>query len=113
MKRDSDWDRERIRGSKGNASCRAARPRAEATNVRIECLRLLHVADVSRVRDDRKLGTRNGPVQLVRDADRAPAIVVTPQRWLSWSSAQLEQWVIEHGGDVVAHPPETWFKDLG
>ena len=46
-------------------------------------------------------------------AQEDTTIVVTPQRWLSWSSAQLEQWVIEHGGDVVAHPPETWFKDLG
>jgi hypothetical protein len=40
-------------------------------------------------------------------------IVVTPTRWLGWSSDQLRHHVEEMGGDLAAHPPETWFRDLG
>jgi hypothetical protein len=40
-------------------------------------------------------------------------IVLTPRRWLSWSSAATVDEVRRLGGDFEAHPPETWFKDLG
>lgn len=40
-------------------------------------------------------------------------IVLTPDRWLSWRGEGLIPAVAEYGGDLEAHPPETWFKDLG
>jgi hypothetical protein len=39
-------------------------------------------------------------------------IVVTPTKWLSWSSSKLIPGIIELGGDVETNPPETWFRDL-
>ncbi len=39
-------------------------------------------------------------------------IVVTPTRWLSWSSEALVPGIIELGGDVESNPPDTWFRDL-
>ena len=39
-------------------------------------------------------------------------IVVTPQKWLSWTGDQLTAEIERLGGDVTQHPPETWFKDL-
>jgi Pyridoxamine 5'-phosphate oxidase len=39
-------------------------------------------------------------------------IVVSPSRWLSWNSDAVVPEIVRLGGDVEAHPPETWFKDL-
>lgn len=39
-------------------------------------------------------------------------IVLTPDRWLSWTGDNLVEVIQEMGGDVEAHPPDTWFKDL-
>lgn len=39
-------------------------------------------------------------------------IVVTPTRWLSWSSQAMVPGIMALGGDVEAHPPDTWFIDL-
>jgi hypothetical protein len=39
-------------------------------------------------------------------------IVVTPTRWLSWSSAAVIPEIVRLGGDVESNPPDTWFKDL-
>lgn len=40
-------------------------------------------------------------------------IVLTPEKWLSWRGDGLIPAIAEYGGDLDAHPPETWFKDLG
>jgi hypothetical protein len=39
-------------------------------------------------------------------------IVLTPSRWLSWNSSTVSAAVTELGGDIEAHPPDTWFRDL-
>jgi hypothetical protein len=39
-------------------------------------------------------------------------IVLTPANWLSWSPATMADSIAELGGDVKAHPPSTWWKDL-
>lgn len=39
-------------------------------------------------------------------------IVLTPDRWLSWTGDSLREAITELGGDIEAHPPATWFKDL-
>ncbi|HEX9865462.1 MAG TPA: pyridoxamine 5'-phosphate oxidase family protein [Acidimicrobiia bacterium] len=39
-------------------------------------------------------------------------IVVTPTKWLSWNSNAVIPAITALGGDVDAHPPNTWFKDL-
>lgn len=40
-------------------------------------------------------------------------IVLTPTSWLSWTGAGMDEEIERLGGDVSAHPPDTWFKDLG
>ena len=45
-------------------------------------------------------------------ANEDVTIVVTPTKWLSWSSSKLIPGIVALGGDVHAHPPETWFKGL-
>ena len=52
----------------------------EATNVYVEDFRLLHVTEVSSLRDDRKLGAGNGGVQLTCDVYRTATIHVAPQQ---------------------------------
>ena len=52
----------------------------EATNVYIEDVRLLHVTEVSSLRDDRKLGAGNGGVQLLCDVHRTATIGFAPQQ---------------------------------
>lgn len=39
-------------------------------------------------------------------------IVVTPSRWMSWSSDALAPEIEQLGGDLEKYPAETWFKDL-
>lgn len=39
-------------------------------------------------------------------------IVLTPTKWLSWTAETLAGGIRDLGGDVEAHPPDTWFKDL-
>ena len=39
------------------------------------------------------------------------AIVVTPERWLSWSGDAVMPWIMEHGVDLAEHS-DPWFKDL-
>lgn len=40
-------------------------------------------------------------------------IVLTPDKWLSWRGDALIPTIAQLGGDIEAHPPETWFRDLG
>jgi hypothetical protein len=47
------------------------------------------------------------------EANEDTTIVLTPDRWLSWSGAALVPMIAELGGDVETHPPATWFQDLG
>ncbi len=37
-------------------------------------------------------------------------IVINPARWISWNGSGLVDRIIELGGDVDTHPPETWFR---
>lgn len=46
-------------------------------------------------------------------ANENTTIVLTPDRWLSWNGAAMMPAIAELGGDTAAHPPDTWFKDLG
>lgn len=52
-------------------------------------------------------------IGLLLEANEDTTIVLTPDRWLSWSAAATLAEVEQLGGDVEAHPPDTWFKDLG
>ena len=40
-------------------------------------------------------------------------IVLTPSKWLSWTSGKFVEAVVGMGADLETHPPDTWFKDLG
>lgn len=51
-------------------------------------------------------------IGLLLAAQEDTTIVLTPSKWLSWSSESVPEAVAELGGDIVAHPPETWFRDL-
>jgi len=37
-------------------------------------------------------------------------IIINPTRWISWNASGLVDRIIELGGDVETHPPETWFR---
>ena len=39
-------------------------------------------------------------------------IEVTPTRWISWNDGSVLDTITELGGDIEAHPPSTWWKDL-
>lgn len=39
-------------------------------------------------------------------------IEVTPSRWVSWNDGQVLETITALGGDIEAHPPDTWWKDL-
>ncbi len=39
-------------------------------------------------------------------------IEVTPDRWLSWNDDRVLDTIVDLGGDIEAHPPETWWTDL-
>ena len=39
-------------------------------------------------------------------------IIINPERWLSWNGSGLVERIVELGGDVEAHPPATWFRDV-
>jgi hypothetical protein len=39
-------------------------------------------------------------------------IEVTPDRWISWNDNLVLDTIVGLGGDIEAHPPETWWKDL-
>ncbi len=39
-------------------------------------------------------------------------IEVTPTRWLSWNDGHVLDAITALGGDIEAHPPSTWWKDL-
>ena len=69
-----------LHGSLGSAWSLCVSTQTEATNVYIENFRLLHVTEVSSVRDDCKLGARDGGVQLLCDVHRTATIQVAPQQ---------------------------------
>ena len=39
-------------------------------------------------------------------------IEVSPTRWISWNDGHVLDTITELGGDIEAHPPSTWWKDL-
>ena len=51
-------------------------------------------------------------IGLVLAAYEDTTIEIVPTRWLSWSSDEIRPRIEALGGDVEAHPPDTWFKDL-
>jgi len=51
-------------------------------------------------------------IGLLLASEEDTTIVLTPSKWLSWSSSTVAAAVSELGGDIEAHPPETWFRDL-
>lgn len=48
----------------------------------------------------------------VLTAQEDTTIVLTPDKWLSWSVAKTMDAVAETGADMDANPPDTWFRDL-
>ena len=58
------------------SSCR----KAETTDMLVNKSRLLHVAQVPRVRDSGKLRTRNCSMELLRNVQRAATVIFTPQQ---------------------------------
>ncbi len=51
-------------------------------------------------------------IGLLLAAHEDTTIEITPEKWLSWNSAEIMPGIIEVGGDIEAYPPDTWFKDL-
>jgi hypothetical protein len=51
-------------------------------------------------------------IGLLLASEEDTTIVLTPSSWLSWNSSTVAAAVSELGGDIEAHPPETWFRDL-
>lgn len=51
-------------------------------------------------------------IGLLLAAEEDTTVVLTPSKWLSWSSSTVPAAVTELGGDIEAHPPDTWFRDL-
>lgn len=51
-------------------------------------------------------------IGLLLAAEEDTTIVLTPSRWLSWNSDSVPAMVSDLGGDIVANPPDTWFRDL-
>jgi hypothetical protein len=51
-------------------------------------------------------------IGLLLASEEDTTIVLTPSKWLSWSSSTIPTAVTELGGDIEAHPPDTWFRDL-
>jgi nitroimidazol reductase NimA-like FMN-containing flavoprotein (pyridoxamine 5'-phosphate oxidase superfamily) len=47
------------------------------------------------------------------EASENTTIVLTPERWLSWSGRAMMPEIERLGGDLQANPPDTWFRDLG
>lgn len=45
-------------------------------------------------------------------AEEDTTIILKPQRWLSWNGRGLVDSITDLGGDVIAHPPETWFRSF-
>ena len=39
-------------------------------------------------------------------------IEISPTRWISWNDGHVLDTITELGGDIEAHPPSTWWKDL-
>lgn len=39
-------------------------------------------------------------------------IDITPTRWMSWNDGHVLDTITALGGDIEAHPPSTWWKDL-
>ena len=39
-------------------------------------------------------------------------IEITPERWIAWNDDAVIDTVDSLGGDIEAHPPSTWWKDL-
>jgi hypothetical protein len=66
-------------------------------------------------RNRERLLTEGGHATIGRmlAAHEDTTIVLTPERWLSWSNVATMNEVIRLGGDLDEHPPETWFRDLG
>lgn len=39
-------------------------------------------------------------------------IEITPERWMAWNDDAILDTIFALGGDIEAHPPSTWWKDL-
>lgn len=39
-------------------------------------------------------------------------IEITPTRWIAWNDDLVLDTIASLGGDIEAHPPTTWWKDL-
>lgn len=66
-------------------------------------------------RNRERLLTESGHATIgkVLAANEDATIVLTPERWLSWSIDRTMDAIAGSGADLDANPPDTWFKDLG
>jgi hypothetical protein len=39
-------------------------------------------------------------------------IEITPEQWMAWNDDAILDTIFALGGDIEAHPPSTWWKDL-
>lgn len=65
-----------------------------------------------RNRDRLLTGAGHATVGRLLGAREDSTIVLTPEKWLSWSSAAMAPAIAELGGDLEEHPPDTWWRDL-
>jgi len=63
------------------------------------------------IRDHLLTDAGHATIGRILAAQEDTTIIINPQRWLSWSGGGLIDSITDLGGDVVAHPPGTWFRD--
>ena len=67
----------------------------------------------TRVRE--RLLTHQGMEAIGRylEAHEDSVIRIAPQKWLSWSSGEMVEWIAGTGVDLDENPPSSWWRDLG
>jgi hypothetical protein len=49
---------------------------------------------------------------LLLSAYEDTTVEITPTRWIAWNDDRVLDTIVSLGGDIVTHPPSTWWKDL-
>jgi Pyridoxamine 5'-phosphate oxidase len=70
-------------------------------------------ADANKRNRDRLLtDAGHATIGRVLAAEEDTTVVLTPDKWLSWSVDKTMDAVAGTGADMEANPPDTWFRDL-
>lgn len=62
------------------------------------------------IRDSMLTGAGHATIGKLLAAHEDTTIIINPTKWLSWDGSGLIDRIVELGGDVEAHPPDTWFR---